>query len=256
MQRPLVSVIIPTLNSEKYIGQAINSVISQTYKKWEIIVVDSGSCDRTRNIVRNYRQKNIKVFFSKKERGLSYARFFGILKSQGSYIAFLDSDDYWVEEKLSCQMTLPDYKKKFCCTRFLMFDDKKKFFLDNSKTGNITNFDLISTRPIALSSTIIHKKTLLFCIKSKLKNNYAEDYVWWINLTKKGYNCYKLKNILTNLRVHSQNRSLNFLKNWQSLITIYKKEYDLGNLKIIITFLLLIVRTFKKNLFKLRINKI
>lgn len=255
MPIPNVSVIIPTLNSEKFVGDAVKSVFSQTYKNWEIVIVDSGSKDRTKNIVRNFRSKKIKIFFCHKSRGLSYSRYIGILKSKGNYIAFLDSDDLWSKDKLNVQMKLPDYKKKFCSTSFLIFNNKNNnFFYDDSKSGSISKSNLIVNRPIALSSTLVHRKTLLLNIKRRLKNKYAEDYVWWVHLTNKGYKFFKLKSYLTKLRLHEQNRSLNFLKNWISLIAIYKNEYSYSNLKIIIIFFFLIIKTFKKNLFKFGIK--
>jgi glycosyltransferase involved in cell wall biosynthesis len=99
---PLVSVILPTYNREKYLQRSIGSVLSQTYSNWELIIWDDGSTDGTKEIVRSYNNPKIRYFFDK-NRGANFARNSAIQNSDGKYIAFLDSDDEWVKEKLSEQ---------------------------------------------------------------------------------------------------------------------------------------------------------
>ena len=104
----LVSAIIPTYNSVNYISEAINSVLNQTYKNCEIIVVDDGSTDNTRKTVENYIRKyphKIKYFYQE-NKGPSAARNKGIKEARGNYIAFLDSDDLWLPDKLEKQISL------------------------------------------------------------------------------------------------------------------------------------------------------
>ena len=105
---PKVSVIIPAYNASKFIREAINSVLNQTYKDYEIIVVDGrdGSTDNTREIVAEY--GDAVRYFRQEDRGLSDARNKGILNSKGEYIAFLDSDDLWSENKLALQVEFLD----------------------------------------------------------------------------------------------------------------------------------------------------
>jgi len=98
----LVSVIIPTYNSENFLPQAINSVLTQTYSKVELIVVNDGSTDNTQKAINPYRNKLLYLY--KENGGPGSARNFGIEKSQGEYIAFLDADDYWLPEKLKTQV--------------------------------------------------------------------------------------------------------------------------------------------------------
>ncbi len=104
MNQPLVSVIIPTYNRETYLRQALQSVVDQTYKNVEIIVVDDGSkYTYAKAICDDF--SNTKYFF-KKNGGVSSARNYGILISKGKYIAFLDDDDYWRSDKLEKQVQL------------------------------------------------------------------------------------------------------------------------------------------------------
>jgi len=99
---PLVSVIIPAYNSEKYIRRALESVFSQTYTHYELIVVDDGSSDSTKDIVLEYANKL--QYFYQTNAGASSARNYGIKSSKGTLIAFLDSDDLWYPEKLKIQV--------------------------------------------------------------------------------------------------------------------------------------------------------
>jgi len=97
-----ISVIIPTYNRGKVLERAIKSVLTQTYTNFELIVVDDGSTDNTSRILSKFAEKI--RYFSKLHGGVSSARNFGLEKSEGTWVAFLDSDDYWLPEKLERQM--------------------------------------------------------------------------------------------------------------------------------------------------------
>ncbi len=99
--KPLVSVIIPTFNRLEVLKRAILSVENQTYSNIELIVVDDGSSDGTGDFLN---KNSIKFFTLDKNRGVSFARNFGVARSKGEYIAFLDSDDEWLEEKIAKQI--------------------------------------------------------------------------------------------------------------------------------------------------------
>jgi len=99
---PLVSVIIPTYNSSQFVAQAVSSVLDQTYHRYEIIVVDDGSTDKTRTVLEQFRDK-IK-YVCQENRGPSSARNAGIKVARGEYVAFLDSDDLWTPNKLEVQV--------------------------------------------------------------------------------------------------------------------------------------------------------
>jgi len=100
IKNPTISVIIPTYNRANFIDVAIKSVLNQSYQDFEIIIVDDGSTDNTEEIVKNFNDFRINYFFHKFNQGISAARNTGIKACQGKYIAFLDSDDEWLPEKL------------------------------------------------------------------------------------------------------------------------------------------------------------
>lgn len=102
-----VSIIMPIYNSEKYVGEAIESVLKQTYKNFELILVDDGSRDNSYNIINDYSKKDDRIKVYKKENGgISSTRNFGILKATGKYIAFIDNDDEYKENLLSDNIVL------------------------------------------------------------------------------------------------------------------------------------------------------
>ncbi|MBT0015941.1 glycosyltransferase family 2 protein [Vibrio alginolyticus] len=105
-QSELVSIIMPTYNSTDTVVESIQSVLSQTYKNWELIIVDDRSTDNTWQVIQTYADKydNIRVYQNKENLGAGASRNFAIEKAKGRFIAFLDSDDLWTEDKLSEQI--------------------------------------------------------------------------------------------------------------------------------------------------------
>ncbi|MFH1371547.1 MAG: glycosyltransferase family A protein [Planctomycetota bacterium] len=101
-KKPTVSVIIPTYNRAKYVTKAIDSVLTQTYDDYEIIVIDDGSTDNTKEVLRPY-SKRIRYLYQKRA-GVSTSRNYGIRQARGAWIALLDSDDEWLPEKVATQM--------------------------------------------------------------------------------------------------------------------------------------------------------
>ena len=100
--KPLVSIVTPVYNGEKTIGKTIESVINQTYNKFEMIIVDDLSNDKTVDIIKKYQKEDdrIKLFILDKKGGASGARNFAIKKATGKYVAFLDGDDLWKKRQI------------------------------------------------------------------------------------------------------------------------------------------------------------
>ena len=106
LKQPLVSIITPTFNSEKYIKETVESVLRQTYQNWELLIVDDISTDNTVKIAKEYADKDsrIKIYILDSKGGASIARNKGIRESKGKFVAFLDSDDIWKKDKLKKQV--------------------------------------------------------------------------------------------------------------------------------------------------------
>jgi hypothetical protein len=115
---PLISVIIPTYNSEEYIAEALNSVLQQTYNNIEVLLVDDASTDNTTEIIRQFAKNDCRIILEKLpiNSGTAIARNKGINSANGSFIAFLDADDMWLPNKLQLQLEL--MQEKNCAVVF------------------------------------------------------------------------------------------------------------------------------------------
>lgn len=100
----LVSIVMPTYNRDYVLSEAIESIICQTYTLWELIIIDDGSSDNTKQTIDSFKDQRIRYFSYAENKGIGYARRLGVCKSRGDFIAFLDSDDLWLENKLHEQL--------------------------------------------------------------------------------------------------------------------------------------------------------
>jgi glycosyltransferase involved in cell wall biosynthesis len=146
-QTPLVSVVTPTYNSGNFIAQAIQSVLEQTYQHHEVIVIDDGSTDETKDVLRGF-NSYIKYLYQE-NRGPSAARNAGIRAARGKYICFLDADDLWVANKLEVQLAFMEHH----CDIGLVFSDFEEFDADRILRGSflaekVFRYDIVSEIPI------------------------------------------------------------------------------------------------------------
>ena len=144
MNTPLVSIIVPTYNVEKYIEQTIECVLAQTFTNWELVITDDCSTDTTIEIIKRYIQvdKRIRLFILPQNSGAAFARNHSIEHARGRYIAFLDSDDWWYPEKLNKQMEfVQNTNCEFCFTAFEYADKDLKVTGVSHKPKKITYRD-------------------------------------------------------------------------------------------------------------------
>ncbi len=191
-KEPKVSIILPNYNSSKTIIATINSVLQQTYKNWELIIVDDYSDKNTKNILLKYKKKKkIKILFSKKNLGAGPSRNLAIKKSNSYYLAFIDSDDLWEKNKLKMQINfMQNNNYNFTYTYYKTLSEDKKI-IESIKTPKEFNFkSFVKNTSIATSSMIIKRG---LGIKTKFSNTkICEDYYYKCQLLKKtGYAfCY------------------------------------------------------------------
>ena len=142
--KPLVSVIVNCFNGEKYLSDAIDSVVSQNYSNWELIFWDNLSTDSSAEIFNQYNDRRLKYYLAEKHTNLSEARALAIEKSQGEIIAFLDVDDYWKDSILETQVALyDDNDVVFSCGNFYIiteYSNKRRVFKKGKiPSGNVLN---------------------------------------------------------------------------------------------------------------------
>jgi glycosyltransferase involved in cell wall biosynthesis len=144
MKTPLVSVIVPTYNYAEFIGEAIKSVLDQTIQDFEILVIDDGSTDNTKEVVLSFGDK-VRYFYQS-QQGPAKARNKGIVESKGEYIAFLDADDVWLPSKLEKQVNLfrSNPKLGMVVTDNFLFDDAGIYREYVNKKGYLITGDVVA----------------------------------------------------------------------------------------------------------------
>jgi len=212
MQNPLISVVIPAYNAAHYISEAIESVLQQTISDYEIVVVDDGSTDYTREIIDRYGQSV--HYYSQENKGPAAARNFGIRSAKGKYIAFLDADDWWLENKLELELnaiqSFPD--AAFICSDWfngIHGNEERRSTLIGYEVWNHEHatFEHMLRENFVNTSTILVTKENIIAA-GLFNKNYrgAEDRHLWLRLLLER-NAMVIKDVLAFRRYHPQNTS-------------------------------------------------
>ena len=185
----LVSVIIPVYNREAFLPTAVNSVLSQTFKNLELLIIDDNSKDETFfSVLKFLEDKRVSYYYLRKNYGVSYARNYGIKKAKGDYIAFLDSDDYWLPNKLEKQITYMLEKKFKICQTDEIWIRRGKFVNPKKKHQKIEGdiFEKSLELCIVSPSAVLIKKEVFDDIGLFDENMPAcEDYDLWLRASLK-----------------------------------------------------------------------
>ena len=192
---PLVSIVIPTYNHAKFISKALKSVIDQTYKNWEAIIIDNESVDETYKLINNFNDPRIKYFKISNHGVIAKSRNLGINEAKGEWIAFLDSDDWWTKDKLeACVSKISknvdfiyhahEYvskSKSFFKKKIIRGRQLKKPILNDLLIGTITKGSQIS------NSSVIVRKNILIKIGGLNENKIlvgSDDYDTWLRIAQ------------------------------------------------------------------------
>lgn len=212
--QPLVSVITPAYNCSAYIKQCIDSVINQTYKNWEMIIVNDKSTDNTVSIVESYLKKDnrIKLYNQEKNAGAAAARNKALEKSNARFVAFLDSDDAWKSNKLEKQVD---------------------FMLKNYYGFTFSSYEIMGTKnvnrkkvirvPSQINYNQYLKNTVIGCLtvmmdkerlgQIRMEEGFLEDVLTWMKYLKQGYIAYGLNESLAYYRIAENSASSNKIRN-------------------------------------------
>lgn len=233
----LVSVIVPVYNAESYLEETLDSILEQTYKEIEILCIDDMSSDSSRKILTEYasKYKNVKPIFLTENAGVSNARNKGIENAKGRYIAFLDSDDIWLPEKIEKQI-------KFMCENGYCFTFTGYRFIDanGKKLNTIVHAKSELTYEILLRHNAISCLTVVidrFIVKDiHMKKIHHEDYVAWLDILKQGHKAHGLDELLALYRTRQGSLSGNKIKAASWTWNILRNEEKLGLFKAIYYF--------------------
>ena len=227
-KQELVSIILNCYNGEKYLKDALETVINQSYYNWELIFWDNKSNDRSKKIFDTYKSKKLKYFQSKEHTSLYEARNLAVKKCNGDYIAFIDADDFWEKDKLEKQIKLFENKHVGVVYGNLWILNeklrKKKIFSKKKLLkGKIFN-NIFSDYKIGVITTVIRKKILIQNnIKFESSYNHIGDFDLFIKLSKI-CEFETVQEPVATYRVHGENLSLKNtkkeieeMKNWLQL---------------------------------------
>ncbi len=187
MNCPLVSVIMPVYNSSRYLKDAINSILSQSYKNIELVIVNDGSTDLSRNIILSYSDPRIRLFENERNSGIVYSRNKGLQEARGKYIANLDSDDIALPERIEKQVNFLENHSDYgmCGTFFFTMDHngkllKKRQFPTNNR--NIKTFLILGN--CFCNSTVMIRAKLAKGLKYIEQYYVGEDYELFYRISK------------------------------------------------------------------------
>lgn len=231
-----VSIILPNYNSHLYLKKTLDSILSQSFKNWKLFIIDDNSKIETKEILIKYKKnRKIKIFFLKKNKGAAYCRNLALKKAKTKYIAFIDSDDIWKKNKLKKQIA---FMKKnnydFTYTNYETFGMRKDMILVPAKF----NFSKFINNTSIGTSTMIIKRSIIKNAKF-LNTSSCDDYYFKCKVLQNTSYAYRLNQCLTRYRIRKNSvqgsnlrnifwiwkinknyNKFNFLKNLTSIFSI------------------------------------
>lgn len=238
---PQISIVVPVYNAEKYIEHTIAMVREQTFTDWELILVEDCSTDNSAAVLRRVadelQDSRIRVIYKEQNEGAAKARNTGIEAATGRYLAFLDADDIWKEDKLTKELAfIKEKQAAFVFTAYEFGDEEGK------GTGKIVEVPETLTYKKALSRTVIFTSTTLFDLSVldkelvKMPNVPSEDSATWWQILKKGYIAYGYPEVTTIYRRPPKSLSSNKGEAIQRIWYLYRKVERLSLFTSVVCF--------------------
>lgn len=245
-----VSIIMPMHNSEKFVCEAIESVLAQTYADWELLVVDDGSTDNSINVVRNFadKDKRIRLLHSDRHIGMPSApRNVGVSNARGRYVAFLDSDDRWLPHKLERQVALFDNDDVL-----IVFSNYEKIDEHGTRRHRVITAPATATYKSLLRGNVIGNLTGIYdrakTDKVAIEDIHHEDYVMWLSILKRGGIAQNTNTVEAEYRVMSNSVSSDKTKVMRWQWAIYRTHERLSVFRSCFYFVHYAVRALYKAL--------
>lgn len=245
-EQPLVSIIMPAYNAELHIAESIDSVISQTYSNWELLITDDRSTDTTQKIINEYaiQDSRIKLFINDENGGAGIARNNSIKQSVGRFIAFLDADDQWLPEKLTTQISFMlrnNYAFTFTAYQKLEGETLKGTVTPPQFTtyNKLLNSNVIGCLTAVYDTNVLGKHYMPVIRK-------RQDMGLWLSLLKQVPKSYSLPDVLALYRVDSGMTQNKFkILKWQWLF--YRDVLELNIFRATYHFFIYSVKGFLKH---------
>lgn len=188
-RKPSVSVLMPTYNRERYLPEAIESVLRQTYESFELLIVDDGSTDRTKEVVAPYLTDHRIKYFHKPNGGQSSGRNFGFKRSQGSYICFLDSDNKWLPNKLelcvNAALENPSYDVFYGDNIAIDSEGNELHRVKMKRHSGMITAELLKDNFVTINTSMLSRECYEAMGGLDEKFLRAPDYEFWLRLSTK-----------------------------------------------------------------------
>ena len=247
MKENLVSIITPMYNSKGTISQAIESVLNQSYKEWEMIIVDDCSCDGSIDIINVYAKKDnrIRYFIHKKNLGVARTRNNAINQAKGRYLAFLDSDDIWKADKLEKQI---GYMKEM--QAFFSYSACEIINKNGETIGKVRNVPEKTSYKKLLRGNVIPCLTVVLdrskINKVEMPDIPHEDYATWLDILKQGGIAHGINEVLAEYRISSDSVSGNKWRAMKWTWNIYRRHQELDFFKSSYYFICYVITSLRK----------
>lgn len=245
----LVSIITPAYNAAAYIAETIESVLNQTYTNWEMLIVNDCSKDNTAEIVESYakKDKRINLINLKQNSGTAIARNAAIQNAKGRYIAFLDSDDLWKEEKLQKQIEFMQQNGyAFTFTSYEHFKEIKENTQNQVQIPKSLNYNqALKGNQIGCLTVMLDRKQIQ---NIHFTTQRHEDYILWLNILKQGVTAHGIQESLALYRTgNSKSISGNKLQSALWTWKVYRESQKLSVVKSMYYMLFYVVNGVRKH---------
>ena len=240
MSKELVSIVMPMYNSEKFLVEAIESVIAQSYTNWELLITDDCSSDKSFTIAQLYVQKDerIRLFTLDKNSGAAVARNNSIKKARGRFLAFIDSDDWWYPDKLESQIDFMTRNKiEFCFSAFEYANENLDVTGVSFKPIKISYSSMKLDCNVGTPGVVIDTKRLGKIYMPVI--GISEDWATWIKVTQKTGYAYAINRPLWKYRSVKDSLSSNKLRLVKGNIHMYRKVLGYSKVKSFLVFMFL-----------------
>ena len=242
----LVSVIIPYFKKKKFIEKTLNSVLNQTYQDFEVILIYDDENKNDLKFIESLVNKNpkVKIIENTKNLGAGLSRNIGIKNSSGSIIAFLDSDDYWMPEKLYKQinfMKKNNYKFTYC--NYKKLSNERQIPVSSMKK-KVSYNDLLTDCNIGLSTVLLEKQIISENLFPPLKTK--EDYTAWLKLTKNNLDAYNFPEYLVLWNYSEDSLSSNLKQKFIDGFRVYHNYMNFNKVKSLYYLFLLTINSIKR----------
>lgn len=250
MNEPLVSIITPVYNAERFLSETIKSVKEQTYKNWELLLVDDCSKDNSAKIIKEFNRTDDRIKYIKLEKnsGASISRNTGIKNAKGRFIAFVDSDDLWEPEKLEIQISyMLEKNLGFTFTSYRYMKENGVKTNKVAKAPFKINYNGLLKNTIIGCSTVVIDREIIGEFEMPLVKR-GQDTATWLQILRNEKYAYGIQKDLVNYRLVGDSLSSNKIKALKRTWNTYRNVEKLNIFKSSYVFCFYVYNAIKKRI--------